>query len=207
MPTPEPKGADMRRREFISVLGGAAAAWPLAARAQQAATPAVGWLRNTGAEGFANLTDALRAGLSEGGYDVGRNIAIEYRWANEQHDRLPVLAAELISKPAAVIVANGVAAAAVKAATATVPIVFVTGSDPVREGLVTSINRPGGNVTGISFRVGESAGKRLELLRQLVPGAATIAMMIDPRMNEGVAERREVEAAAKAMGSSFSSSK
>ena len=190
----------MRRREFLSVLGGTAATWPLVARAQQPAMPVVGFLRSTRQEGFDNLTEAVRTGLSEGGYDVGRNVAIEYRWGNEQRDRLPALAAELIRKPVAVIVCNGIAAVPAKAATATVPIVFVTGSDPVRDGLVTSFNRPGGNVTGISFVSGESAGKRLELLRQLVPGAATIGVMIDPRTNEGVVERRDLEAAAKAVG-------
>jgi putative ABC transport system substrate-binding protein len=189
----------MRRRTFITLLGGAAA-WPLAARAQQPAMPVIGFLRSTRLEGFEDLTEAVRAGLREGGYDVGRNVAIEYRWGNEQRDRLPALAAELIHKPVAVIIANGVAAVPAKAATATVPIVFVTGSDPVRDGLVTSFNRPGANLTGISFVSGESAGKRLELLRQLVPGAATIGVMIDPRTNEGIVERRDLEAAAKAVG-------
>ena len=188
------------RRDFITLLGGAAALAPLAARAQQPAMPVVGMLRSTRADGFANLTEALRAGLSQSGYDVGRNVAIEYRWADEQRDRLPALAAELIRKPVAMIVGNTQAALAAKAATTTVPIVFVTGTDPVRDGLVTSFNRPGGNVTGISFVSGESTGKRLELLRQLVPGAATIGVMIDPRTNEGVVERRDLEAAAKAVG-------
>ena len=190
----------MKRREFITLLGGAAAAWPLAARAQQPAMPVIGFLRSTRLEGFENLTEAVRAGLRESGYDVGRNVAIEYRWGNERHDRLPALAAELIHKPVAVIVANGVAAVPAKAATTTVPIVFVTGSDPVRDGLVTSFNRPGANLTGITFVSGESTGKRLELLRQFVPGAATIGVMIDPRTNEGVVERRDLEAAAKAVG-------
>jgi putative tryptophan/tyrosine transport system substrate-binding protein len=158
----------LKRREFITLLG--AVAWPLAARAQQQATlPVVGMLRSTRAEGFANLMEALRAGLSQSGYDVGRNVAIEYRWADDQPDRLPALVAELIRKPVAVIVSNTQAALAAKAATATVPIVFVTGTDPIGDGLVTSFNRPG--VTGISFLSRGSPGKRLELLRQLVPGA------------------------------------
>jgi putative ABC transport system substrate-binding protein len=191
----------MRRREFISLLGGAAAAWPLAARAQQQATlPVVGMLRSSRAEGFANLMEALRAGLSQSGYDVGRNVAIEYRWADEQPDRLPALVAELIRKPVALIVGNTQAALAAKAATATVPVVFVTGTDPVRDGLVTSFNRPGGNVTGISFLSSGSSGKRLELLRQLVPRVATIAVLVDPRTAEGIAERRDVEVAAQAVG-------
>ena len=189
----------MRRREVITLLGGAAA-WPLAARAQQPAMQVVGFLRSTRPEGFENLTEAVRAGLREGGYDVGRNVAIEYHWGNEQRDRLPVLATELIRRPVAVIVCDGRAAVSAKAATATVPIVFVTGSNPVRDGLVTSFNRPGANLTGISFVSGESGGKRLELLRQLVPGAATIGVMIDPHTNEGVVERRDLEVAAKAIG-------
>jgi putative ABC transport system substrate-binding protein len=191
----------MRRREFLRVFSGAAAAWPLAARAQQQATlPVVGMLRSTRAEGFANLMEALRAGLGQSGYDVGRNVAIEYRWADDQPDRLPALVAELIRKPVAVIVSNTQATLAAKAATATVPIVFVTGTDPIRDGLVTSFNRPGGNVTGISFLNGGSSGKRLELLRQLVPNAATIAVLVDPGTAEGIAERRDVEVAAQAVG-------
>jgi putative tryptophan/tyrosine transport system substrate-binding protein len=188
----------MKRREFITLLGGAAA-WPLAARAQQPAVPVIGMLRSTRAEGFAYLTEALRAGLSESGYDAGRNVVIECRWADEQRDRLPALAAELIRKPVAVIVANSIAALAAKAATSTVPIVFVTGSDPIGDGLVTSFSRPSGNVTGISFLSAGSSGKRLELLRQLVPGAATIAALVDPRTAETLAERRDLEAAAQAV--------
>ena len=190
----------MKRREFMTLLGGATA-WPLTARAQQQATlPVVGMLRSSRAEGFANLMEALRAGLSQSGYDVGRNVAIEYRWADEQPDRLPALVAELIRKPVALIVGNTQAALAAKAATATVPVVFVTGTDPVRDGLVTSFNRPGGNVTGISFLSSGSSGKRLELLRQLVPRVATIAVLVDPRTAEGIAERRDVEVAAQAVG-------
>jgi putative tryptophan/tyrosine transport system substrate-binding protein len=189
----------MRRRDFITLFCGAATVWPLAARAQQA-MPVVGMLRSSRAEGFAHVTQALRTGLSESGYDAGRNVAIEYRWADEQRDRLPALAAELIRKPVAAIVANSIAALAAKAATSTVPIVFVTGSDPIRDGLVNSLNRPGGNVTGISFLAEGSSGKRLELLRQLVPGAATIAVLVDPRTGETVAERRDLEAAAQAVG-------
>ena len=160
----------MKRREFIAILGGVATLAPFAARAQDT-IPLVGFLRSTRPDAFIRLPEDMRAGLKESGYEVGRNVVIEYRWADERHDRLPTLAAELISKPAAVIVCNGVAAVAVKAATSTVPIVFVTGSDPVRDGLVASFNRPGGNLTGISFLSGESTGKRLELLRQFVPGA------------------------------------
>jgi putative tryptophan/tyrosine transport system substrate-binding protein len=189
----------MRRREFITLLGGAAATWPLAARGQEPAVPVVGFLRSSRVEGFADLPEAVRAGLRESGYEVGRNVAIEYRWGDDQTDRLPALVDELIRKPVAVIVANGVAVSSIKAATTTVPVVFVTGTDPVRDGWVTSFNRPGGNLTGISFLSGETAGKRLELLRQLVPGVGAIGALVDPRTNEGVMERRDLEAAAQAV--------
>jgi ABC-type uncharacterized transport system substrate-binding protein len=189
---------DMRRRDFIAGLAGAIA-WPMAARAQEPAVPVVGFLRSSRVEGFADLPEAVRAGLRESGYEVGRNVAIEYRWGDDQTDRLPALVDELVRKPVAVIVANGVAVASVKAATTTVPVVFVTGTDPVRDGWVTSFNRPGGNLTGISFLSGETAGKRLELLRQLVPGAGAIGALVDPRTNEGVMERRDLEAAAQAV--------
>ena len=174
------------RREFIAGLAGAAAAWPVAARGQEPAVPVVGFLRSSRVEGFADLPEAVRAGLRESGYEVGRNVAIEYRWGDDQTDRLPALVDELIRKPVAVIVANGVAVSSIKAATTTVPVVFVTGTDPVRDGWVTSFNRPGGNLTGISFLSGETAGKRLELLRQLVPGVGAIGALVDPRTNEGV---------------------
>jgi putative tryptophan/tyrosine transport system substrate-binding protein len=189
----------MMRREFITLLGGAAAAWPVAARGQEPAVPVVGFLRSSRVEGFADLPEAVRAGLRESGYEVGRNVAIEYRWGDDQTDRLPALVDELIRKPVAVIVANGVAVSSIKAATTTVPVVFVTGTDPVRDGWVTSFNRPGGNLTGISFLSGETAGKRLELLRQLVPGVGAIGALVDPRTNEGVMERRDLEAAAQAV--------
>jgi putative tryptophan/tyrosine transport system substrate-binding protein len=189
----------MKRREFITLLGGAAAAWPVVARGQEPAVPVVGFLRSSRVEGFADLPEAVRAGLRESGYEVGRNVAIEYRWGDDQTDRLPALVDELIRKPVAVIVANGVAVSSIKAATTTVPVVFVTGTDPVRDGWVTSFNRPGGNLTGISFLSGETAGKRLELLRQLVPGVGAIGALVDPRTNEGVMERRDLEAAAQAV--------
>jgi len=189
----------IRRRDFIAGLAGAAAAWPVAARGQEPAVPVVGFLRSSRVEGFADLPEAVRAGLRESGYEVGRNVAIEYRWGDDQTDRLPALVDELIRKPVAVIVANGVAVSSIKAATTTVPVVFVTGTDPVRDGWVTSFNRPGGNLTGISFLSGETAGKRLELLRQLVPGVGAIGALVDPRTNEGVMERRDLEAAAQAV--------
>jgi putative ABC transport system substrate-binding protein len=188
----------MRRRGFIAALGGAAVL-PLTARAQQP-MPVVGFLRSTRREGFDKLPEAVRTGLQESGYDIGRNVAMAVHWANEQRERLSALAAELIRKPAAVIVCNGAAVDTIKAATTIVPTVFVTGSDPVRDGWVASFNRPGGNITGVSFIAGASSGKRLELLRQIVPGAHTIGVMIDPRLNEGIVERRDLEAAAKVAG-------
>jgi ABC-type uncharacterized transport system substrate-binding protein len=190
----------VKRRQFILALGGAAVAWPLAARAQQA-MPVVGFFRSTRADALSQtVVAAVHTGLNETGYAEGRNVAFEYRWGDDQRDRLPALATELVRKPVDVMVANGVAAFAAKAATSIVPIVFVTGTDPVRDGLVTSFNRPGGNVTGVSFLSGQSGGKRLELLRQLVPNATTIAVLVDPSINEGREERRELEAAANVVG-------
>jgi putative ABC transport system substrate-binding protein len=190
----------MRRREFITLLGGAAAVWPLVAHAQQ--PPAVvGFLRSTREDDLTRaIAAAVRAGLSEASYVEGKNLTIEYRWGDGQRDRLPALATELVRKPVAVIVANSIAAFAAKTVTTTVPIVFVTGTDPVRDGLVTSFNRPGGNVTGVTFLSGQSGGKRLELLRRLVPGASTIAVLIDPTTSEGRAERHDIETAAQTVG-------
>jgi putative ABC transport system substrate-binding protein len=187
----------MRRRKFLGVLGGAAAAWPFAARAQQPAMPVVGFLRSDSpAEG---LVAAFRQGLKEAGFIEGQNIAIEFRWADNNPDRVPMLAAELIRRPVAVIVANSPTARVVKAATATVPIVFALATDPVREGLVASFNRPGGNVTGIAFFSGNLGTKRLELLRQLVPKATAVGMLVNPETLDIEADRREVQAAATAI--------
>ena len=191
----------MRRREFITLLGTAAAPaiWPLAARAQQA-MPVVGFLRSTGAEGFEHLVAAFRKGLNEAGFIEGRNVAIEFHWADNRPDRLAALAADLVRRPVAVIFGNHIAALAAKAATTTVPIVFASGGDPVRDGLVASLNRPGGNVTGLVFFSDVLGAKRLDLLRQLVPKATTIAVLVNPNNPDTEAERRDVQAAAQAIG-------
>ena len=190
----------MRRREFITLLGGTAAVWPIAVRAQQSAMPVIGFLRSTPAGPFAHLMVAFRQGLSEAGYVEGKNVTIEQRYADNQIDRLPALVDELVRRPVNVMVANVLAALAAKNATMTVPILFVTGSDPVKDGLVASLNRPGGNVTGVSFVSGALATKRLEILRQLVPNARTIAMLVQLDALESVLEQREVQAAAQASG-------
>jgi putative ABC transport system substrate-binding protein len=190
----------MKRRDFITLLGGAAA-WPLAARAQQPATvPVVGFLRNTPSASFEYTVAAFRRGLSEMGFVDGGNVAIQQRWAEGRDDRLPALLADLISLNATVIAANDPAARAAKAAGTTVPVVFATGSDPVRDGLVASLSRPGGNFTGVVFISGELATKRLDVLRQLVPRATTVAMLIGPSTPEVVAERTDVEKAARTFG-------
>jgi putative tryptophan/tyrosine transport system substrate-binding protein len=186
----------MRRRQFITLLGGAAA-WPLAARAQQAAMPVVGLLRTTTAASFAPIVAALRTGLSDEGFVEGRNVAIEQRWADNQPDRLPDLAADLVRRRAAVIVCNSPAAVA-RAAGPTVPIVFVVGDDPVKMGLVTSLNRPEGNLTGVTFFGGSLLGaKRLALLHELVPKISLVAVLLDP---DSPFEIEVVETAARALG-------
>jgi ABC-type uncharacterized transport system substrate-binding protein len=189
----------MNRRTFITLLGGTAAL-PIAASAQQPAMPVIGFLRSTGADGFAHLATAFRRGLNESGYFEGRNLAIEFRFAENQPDRLPTLAADLIHRRVALIVANTPAALAAKAATTTLPIVFATGSDPVRDGLVASLHRPNGNVTGVVFFSGVLGAKRLELLRQLAPKATTIAALMNPSTREAEEERRDVQVAAQATG-------
>ena len=192
----------MRRREFITLLGGAVA-WPLAARAQQPAMPVVGLLHSQSADGYKEPLRGFRQGLKEAGYIEGENVAIEYRFAESQIDLLPVLAADLVRRPLAVIVAGGGPPVVVSAkeVTSTIPIVFITGDDPVRLGYVASLARSGGNLTGISFLNAELATKRLELLRTLVPSVLRIAVLLDPTIAAvSNATLRDLEPAARAMG-------
>jgi putative ABC transport system substrate-binding protein len=191
----------MRRRDFISLAGGAAAFWPVAAGAQQLAMPIIGYLDSSSADEYAPFLAAFRSGLTEAGFIEGRNVAIEYRWADARYDRLPALAAELVRIPVAVLVATGITAAvATKAATATIPIVFNTGGDPIRFGLVASLNRPGRNVTGVASLGKELVAKRFELLREMVPKADAIAFLVNP--NNAVAEldTSDAQAAAATLG-------
>lgn len=192
-------GVAMRRRDFVKVVAGAAMAWPLGARAQQAATPVVGFLRPTRAGDAGHLVAAVRQGLRESGYP-GDKVAIEARWAEGRPERLPKLAAELVELRVAAIVGSVEAALAAKKATTTIPIVFVTGADPVVAGLVSSISRPGGNITGVSFFDIPVVGKRLALLRELVPKAETIAVLHHANFSEYQTEVREIETAARASG-------
>jgi putative ABC transport system substrate-binding protein len=192
----------VKRREFISLLGGAAAAGPVAARAQQAAMPVIGFLDSTSPDTYADRLRGFRQGLKDTGYVEGETVAIEYRWAENQIDRLPELAAELVRRQIAVIVAGAPPSTfAAKAATTTIPIVFGVGVEPVQAGLVASLARPSSNLTGINFFSTELAGKRLELLRELVPAAIRVAVLVNPA-NAAIAEStlRDVEAAARAMG-------
>ncbi len=189
----------MKRREFITLVGGAAAAWPRAARAQQPAMPVVGFVRSTSLADSTRLVAAFRQGLNEAGFVDGQNVAIEYRFADNQLDRLPALVADLIRRPVAVIAGNIPAMLAAKAATATVPIVFAGGLDPVQEGLVASLNRPGGNVTGTVFISNALGAKRLELLRQLVPKATIIGLLVS-QAPDREAQRSDVQIAAQAIG-------
>ena len=190
----------MKRREFITLVGGAAAAWPLAVRAQP--MPVVGFLRSTSADASANLVAALRRGLTEAGYTEGQNVTIEYRWAENRDERLPPLVADLVRRQCDVIVAGGDnVAQAVKTATATTPIVFATGDDPVKVGLVASLNRPGGNVTGVSFfNSADLESKQLELLREVVPKAALIGALVNPTMAAAEFQTGDAQVSARALG-------
>src|SRR5215472_3239320 len=192
----------MKRREFLATLGGAAAAWPLAARAQQPAMPVVGYLNGASSAQFTHLLAAFRKGLSEIGFVEGRNFAIEYRYAEGQYDRLPGLAADLVSQRVAVIVATADTPTirAAKAATSAVPIVFVIGSDPVMFGIVDSLNVPGGNITGITLIASETVAKRLELLLELVPTAARIGVLTNVNNPITKPQITELQAAVRALG-------
>jgi putative ABC transport system substrate-binding protein len=190
----------MRRREFITLLGGAVA-WPLSARAQQLARPLIGFMSARSPEDSAHLVAAFRQGLAENGFVEGQTVAIEFRWAHGDYDRLPALAADLVSRKVAVLVAVGgdVSAVAATKATRTIPVVFGIGSDPVKAGLVASFNRPGGNVTGYTLWTSEMESKRLGLMRELVPGVSLIGILVNPQFPPTVQELADLEPAAKSV--------
>ena len=191
----------MRRREFIRLIGGAAAVWPLAVRAQQQAMPVIGFLHSASPEPNTDVVAAFRRGLGQMGYLEGGNVAIEYRWAEGQFDRLAAMAADLVERNVTVIAAFGPPAAlAAKAATSTIPVIFVTGFDPVQGGLVASLNRPGGNVTGVHLFLIGLEGKRLGLLRELVPQATLIGLLLNPRSPDSADQLRALQQAARAVG-------
>ena len=191
----------MRRREFITLLGGTAAAWPLAVRAQPT-MPVIGFLNGQSPATWGPLVAAFRRGLNEAGYIEGQNVAVEYRWAEGQPDRLPALAADLVQRQVTVIVATGgnSPAIAAKAATSTIPIVFMSNDDPRKYGLVASLNRPGGNVTRVSWFSAELGSKRLALLHELVPGATTVALLVNPNNAEAARQPADLQEAARTIG-------
>jgi putative ABC transport system substrate-binding protein len=189
----------MRRRKFISLLGGTAVAWPLVARSQQASLPVVGFLNSASAQGYASMAAAFKQGLKETGYTEGENVSIEYRWADNQYERLPGLAADLVNSQVNVIFANSPSIPAALSATKTIPIIFNSGDDPVRLGFVASLNRPGGHATGVTIFSNELAAKRLDLLRELVPHSKSIAVLINSDFGPSARFRADVEAAARAL--------
>jgi len=190
----------LRRRKFLTLLGGTVAAWPLSARAQQAAMPVIGFLSGRSPAEAASAVGAFRQGLSDIGYVEGKSVTIEYRWAEGKYDRLPTLAAELVARRISVIAATGGSELAAKTATKTIPIVFTTGGDPVELGLVASLNKPGGNVTGVTFLASDLGTKRLGLLRQFAPNATAIAMLMNPNYPSTAGEIRDVQTAARSLG-------
>jgi putative tryptophan/tyrosine transport system substrate-binding protein len=191
----------LKRRDFITLLGGAAVGWPLAARAQQPKLLVIGWLNARSPDDTAHLVAAFGRGLGEVGFVEGQNVMIEYRWALGQYDRLPAMAAELVRRPVTVLASAGgePAALAAKAATSTIPIVFVIGGDPVKQGLAASLNRPGGNSTGISILTSTLEPKRLGLLRELVPRVVTIGVLLNPNFPQFESQLRDVQEAARAI--------
>ena len=192
----------MERREFIRLLGGTVAAWPLAARGQQSSAPTVGFLISASAIGYARVIGPVLEGLAEAGYVDGKNLTIEYRWADYHYDRLPILAAELVDRKVAVVFTTGsiVSALAAKSATSTIPIVFANGSDPVKYGLVASLNRPSGNVTGVTFYNSGLGPKRVELLRQVVPKAVRIGLLVNPNNPNAEDDGKEIKDAGQNVG-------
>lgn len=193
----------MKRREFLGVLSGAVAAWPLAARAQQPAMPVVGFLNSESPELYAHLAEAFRQGLGEAGFVEGRNVAVEYHWAYSKYDRLPALVADLVRRKVSVIAVNSPPILAAKAATATIPIVFFTGFDPVRMGVVESLSRPGGNITGVTVLNVELAAKRLDLIHKMVPKAGVIAVLVNQTNANADLLAKDLQAAAGVLGVSI----